>query len=204
VIAAQAKLLERAGAAAASVAALRAQVERARRFVDDLLRYGQPRPLDIRDAEVAAIVDAAVQSVRQAMGDAAPAIAVSVAPGLRLEADRAALVDVLVALVHNAAIAAGERPGASVRVTAGAAGGDVEIAVEDDGPGVPPELADTLFAPFVTGRGRDQRHPGTGLGLAIARRVIERHGGSLRHERPAGGGARFVIRFAGGGSVVGS
>ena len=203
VIAAQAKLLERAGAPAASVASLRAQVERARRFVDDLLRYGQPRPLDVRDVEVAAIVDAAVSSVRGAMADAAP-ITVSVAPGLRIEADRAALVDVLVALVHTAAIAAGERPGASVRVTASADGGDVELAVEDDGPGVPPELAATLFAPFVTGRGRDHRHPGTGLGLAIARRVIERHGGSLTHERPAGGGARFVIRSGRGGSVAGS
>jgi signal transduction histidine kinase len=202
VIAAQAKLLERAGAPASSVASLRAQVERARRFVDDLLRYGQPRPLELRDAEVAAIVDAAVQSVRQAVPDAAP-ITVEVEPGLRIEADRAALGDVLVALVHNAAIAAGDRAGASVRVRASRTDGAVAIAIEDDGPGVPPELEDTLFAPFVTGRGRDHRHPGTGLGLAIARRVMERHGGSLRHERPVGGGARFVIRFGDGGARVG-
>jgi len=202
VIAAQAKLLERAGAPAASVAALRAQVERARRFVDDLLRYGQPRPLDLRDVEVGAVAHAAVQAVRQAMGESAPPVALDVDASLHIEADRAALGDVLVALVQNAAIAAGDRPGASVRVTAGRDAAGVTIAVEDDGPGVPPELAATLFEPFVTGRGRDHRHPGTGLGLAIARRVIERHGGQLGHERPAGGGARFVIRFARGGTGV--
>jgi signal transduction histidine kinase len=58
---------------------------------------------------------------------------------------------------------------------------------------VPREIEDRLFQPFVTGRGRDHRHPGTGLGLAIAQRWIARHGGSLRHERPAEGGARFVV-----------
>ncbi|HEY0193306.1 MAG TPA: ATP-binding protein, partial [Kofleriaceae bacterium] len=70
------------------------------------------------------------------------------------------------------------------------------------GPGVPAELADRLFQPFVTGRGRDHAHPGTGLGLATARGIAERHGGSLRHEPPRGpagqGGARFVLRLPGG------
>jgi signal transduction histidine kinase len=47
----------------------------------------------------------------------------------------------------------------------------------------------------VTGRGRDATHPGTGLGLAIAARWVERHGGSIHHERPASGGARFVVRW---------
>jgi signal transduction histidine kinase len=82
-----------------------------------------------------------------------------------------------------------------VRVTARAAPGAVEVIVEDDGPGVPREIEATLFQPFVTGRGRDAKHPGTGLGLAIAARWVERHGGSIRHERPEGGGARFVVRW---------
>jgi len=201
VIAAHAKLLERAGAPATSVAALRAQVQRAGRFVDDLLRYGQPRPLDLRDVEVRPLLDAAATAVRQAMGDGAPPIAIDADAELRVEADRAAIIDVLIALVHNAAIAVEGRDGAAVRVAARAGEGRaVLVSVEDDGPGVPPELEATLFAPFVTGRGRDHKHPGTGLGLAIARRIVERHGGRLDHERPAGGGARFVIRLPGGGS----
>jgi signal transduction histidine kinase len=122
-------------------------------------------------------------------------IDVAVEPGTRAVADRAALVDVLVNLIGNAAIAVAGRG----RIAITAAGTrDLELAVIDDGPGVPPELAARLFQPFVTGRGRDHAHPGTGLGLATARGIVERHGGTLRHEPVAEGGARFVVRLPGG------
>src|SRR6185436_11567446 len=102
--------------------------------------------------------------------------------------------DVATVLANNAAIALDGREGA-VRISAAREGAAVVLRVEDDGPGVPKEIEATLFQPFVTGRGRDARHPGTGLGLAIAARWVERHGGSLRHERRAEGGARFVTRW---------
>jgi signal transduction histidine kinase len=198
IIAAQAKLLERAGADPESVAALRAQVDRARHFLDDLLRYGKPRPLDIAEVPLGPTLESAVAGVRAQLGD-----------GARLDvdcrvasvaADRGAVVDVVTALVHNAAVATAERAGGQVQVRAEADGDAVLIAVEDNGPGVPPEIEGTLFQPFVSGRGRDARHPGTGLGLAIARGWVERHGGRLWHERRAGGGARFVVRWPRGGA----
>jgi len=66
--------------------------------------------------------------------------------------------------------------------------------VEDDGPGVPPELAPTLFERFVRGAG--DRGGSFGLGLAIVRAVAESHGGSVTLERVAqGSGARFVVRL---------
>jgi signal transduction histidine kinase len=60
---------------------------------------------------------------------------------------------------------------------------------------VPAEIEAMLFQPFVTGRGRDAKHPGTGLGLAVAARWLERHGGTLCYERAPGGGARFEARW---------
>jgi signal transduction histidine kinase len=190
VIAAHAKLLERAGAPAASLEAVRAQVRRASRFVDDLLAYGKPRPLVLRELEVRAVIEEAVTAVRAIHPGVA--IAIAVAPGAHAVADRAALVDVLVNLIGNAAIAVAEHG----KVTVSASGApDLVIAVTDDGPGVPPALVTRLFQPFVTGRGRDHAHPGTGLGLATARGIVERHGGTLRHERVEEGGARFVIRL---------
>lgn len=62
------------------------------------------------------------------------------------------------------------------------------ITVADEGPGVPPEIRDRLFEPFVT-RGKKS---GTGLGLAVARRFVEDHGGTLEL-LPEGPGARFRI-----------
>jgi len=120
-------------------------------------------------------------------------IAIEVAAALHVAADRAALIDVLVNLIGNAVIAVAAR--GTVRVTATAETGWAVLAVSDDGPGVPAELAGRLFQPFVTGRGRDHAHPGTGLGLAVARGIVERHRGSLHHEPVVGGGARFVVRL---------
>jgi signal transduction histidine kinase len=194
IIAAQAKLLERAGADAESVAALRGQVERARRFLDDLLRYGRPRPLDVSEVELAAALESAVAGVRAQLGDEPITFAVACSVPA-VEADRAAIVDAVTVLVHNAAIAVADRPDGRVRVDAALADDDVVISVADNGAGVPREIEATLFQPFVSGRGRDARHSGTGLGLTIARRIVERHGGKLVHQRPAEGGARFVIRL---------
>jgi two-component system, NtrC family, nitrogen regulation sensor histidine kinase NtrY len=64
-----------------------------------------------------------------------------------------------------------------------------EVRVIDHGPGVPEEIRERLFDPYVTG-GKDG---GTGLGLALVRQTIEAHGGGVRHEVTPGGGATFVV-----------
>jgi two-component system OmpR family sensor kinase len=91
-------------------------------------------------------------------------------------------------------------PGTAIRVsTATRADGNVELVVEDDGPGVPPELAGDLFERFVRGAG--DRGGSFGLGLAIVQAVAVSHGGSVKldtgsRERPASTrGARFVVRL---------
>ncbi|WP_438016348.1 HAMP domain-containing sensor histidine kinase [Sorangium sp. So ce315] len=198
VIAAQAKLLERQGARPETVASLRAQVDRARRFLDDLLRYSRPRPLEVSEVDVLSTLRLAATHVRQIVGEGAPPIEIApVASGpLFIEADRGAFLDAATALLQNAAIALDGSAEGRIRVdVARAEGGFVVVRIEDNGPGVPEEIEARLFQPFVTGRGRDAKHPGTGLGLAVAARWLERHGGALRYERAPGGGARFEARW---------
>lgn len=62
------------------------------------------------------------------------------------------------------------------------------IAVRDHGPGIPEGQAERIFEPFVTTRTR-----GTGLGLSIARRIVERHGGTVTAANHSLGGAIFRV-----------
>jgi signal transduction histidine kinase len=85
-------------------------------------------------------------------------------------------------------------PGTQIRVSTSSGAEQATLTVEDDGPGVPPELAPTLFERFVRGAG--DRGGSFGLGLAIVKAVAETHGGSVTLQTPESGrGARFVVRL---------
>ena len=65
----------------------------------------------------------------------------------------------------------------------------MELAVADNGPGIPPALMPRLFEPFVTTKAN-----GMGMGLAICRSIAEAHGGQLTADAPSGAGLRVVSR----------
>jgi signal transduction histidine kinase len=76
-------------------------------------------------------------------------------------------------------------------VASGEVSGEVcQIVVSDDGAGIPTDLIDHIFEPFVTSKAR-----GTGLGLAISRRIVEAHGGRLTVANRTTGGAEFVMQL---------
>jgi two-component system, OmpR family, sensor kinase len=90
-------------------------------------------------------------------------------------------------------------PGTHIVARTGVSEGVPTLVVQDDGPGIPPELQRRVFDRFVRG-GRDGGR-GTGLGLAIVRAVAESHGaevslGPLHDDLHDAPGTRFVIRFA--------
>jgi len=93
---------------------------------------------------------------------------------------------VLSNLIDNALCAMDER--GRVRIEIDEVGGAVEVAIEDSGPGIPREVADRLFEPFVS-----RRQGGTGIGLSVSGRLVRRWGGDLRLASSRDGGARLVI-----------
>jgi signal transduction histidine kinase len=105
--------------------------------------------------------------------------------GLETLLQRSRIERVLFNLITNALEAMPQS--GKIRIAATKANNRVLIAVEDTGPGVPREIRDRLFEPFVTA-GKDQ---GLGLGLALSRQTVIDHGGDMWYE-PAQG-ARFVI-----------
>jgi signal transduction histidine kinase len=93
---------------------------------------------------------------------------------------------VLENLVRNATAATG--PGGTVRLRSRTTDAGLRLVVEDTGPGIPEEVRDTLFEPFVT-YGKKE---GTGLGLAIVKAFTERQGGTVRFETSPAGTSFFL------------
>jgi len=83
--------------------------------------------------------------------------------------------------------------GGAIRVTAEMDGDSVIAHVEDNGPGIAPEVRAQLFQPFVSVGKRN----GLGLGLALSRQTVIEHGGDMWLEPAPGGGARFSFRLPG-------
>jgi two-component system sensor histidine kinase ChvG len=96
-------------------------------------------------------------------------------------------------------------PGGSVRITCRRLKNEVEIVVDDDGPGIRPEALDKIFERFYTDRPHQGFGQNSGLGLSITKQIIEAHGGTIRVENrhsvataghePRLLGARFVVRL---------
>ena len=117
-------------------------------------------------------------------------------PRGRLLADGDRLAQVLRNLIQNAI--EHTRADGLVRVTASARAGRVRVAVDDDGPGIPPGERARIFDRFHrTDFSRSRRGGGSGLGLAIARAIVEAHGGGIWAEAAPEGGARIVFELPG-------
>lgn len=106
-----------------------------------------------------------------------------------LRVDGLLLEQVFVNLLENAARYAG--PGGEVRIAARVVDRDLEVVVEDRGPGVPAGEEEAIFEKFA--RGGNAAGGGVGLGLAICRGIVTAHGGRIRAERREGGGLRMII-----------
>jgi two-component system sensor histidine kinase HydH len=150
---------------------------RIERIITDLLDFVREGELNRVPADLAALVRLSVQDVvpsERLTLDLPETLAVP------LNADQ--VRQVLENLARNA-VQAGE---GAIEISARAQGSEAVVTVRDHGPGIPAGQEERIFEPFVTTRTR-----GTGLGLAIARRIVERHGGSLVAGTHPAGGAVF-------------
>ncbi len=111
-----------------------------------------------------------------------------------LDADRDQLNQVVLNLVENARDAISKKSSGKIIVSTkmGDANDRAMLVVEDNGPGVPPDLKDKVFAPYFTTK---HAKGGTGLGLAIVHRIVSDHGGRIIVADVKGGGARFSIEL---------
>ncbi len=165
------------------LSAVGAEAEHVARVTGDFLFFARPERLDVQETNVGALMEEmAAEQARLT-----PSIAVGVEGTFGTAAIDAALFRrAVVNLLRNACEAAGGR----VVLRGEPAGEDsLQVAVEDDGPGVPPDVLPKLFTPFFS-----TKEAGTGLGLALVAKIAVLHQGKVTVGRSARlGGARFVL-----------
>lgn len=110
--------------------------------------------------------------------------------GMKVTADANQLTLVLTNLIKNAREATEGTPDAYIHIVASEADGSPYIAVSDNGPGIPDEMAEEVFLPFYT-----TKQSGTGIGLCLSRQIMRLHGGDLKLNKHLGGGATFMVVF---------
>jgi len=112
---------------------------------------------------------------------------------LNVLANEGQLRQLILNLVINALEATAPKIG-HVHVAISRAGGEVELAIADNGRGMMPDMLEKIFEPFFTDK-RGQR-PGTGLGLSVVHAIVQDHGGTIEaHSDGLGAGSRFVVRL---------
>ena len=168
---------------------------RMRRLVADLLllaRADAGRTVRVECVSLGDVVHEAAAEVAPLAVD--HELHLDVDPDARIEGAADDLHRLVLNLLENALFHT--PPGTAVRAGTAHEGGGLLLWVEDDGPGIAPELRGRVFERFVRGAGdRAAGRAGSGLGLSIVQAVAERHGGRVRMTESASGGARFEVRL---------
>jgi len=167
------------------------EIQRLDEVASGVLSLGRPQPLEPKPCSVHELLEEAVDVVGAQLIEQGVIVEKSFAADRDVaDVDAEAVKAAFLNLFLNAAEAM--RNGGALRIsTRVEAGRDrLEITVADDGPGIPPEMQEQLFQPFVS-----TKSGGTGLGLPLARRTFQEHGGTLilSREPSTGSGAEFVI-----------
>jgi signal transduction histidine kinase len=161
--------------------------------VNRLLWFARPRPTERREA----VLDDLAADVLRLMGPDLERKQVRLEAALgagreTAQVDPRQIKELLLNLVVNSLEAV--RDGGTIRVATARVGSpaSLEIAVEDDGHGIPAELLGRVCRPYFTTKAR-----GSGLGLAICRRIVENHGGTMDIGSEPGTGTRVTVRLPG-------
>lgn len=159
------------------------------RVLTDFLAFASPRPPETSPFPIANVVHDVVSLLRSDAADRGVTLEAKVAESPVALGDADQVTQILLNLVRNGVEATPD--GGRVEVTVSMPSGDtVAVDVRDSGPGVPPELASSIFDPYVT-----SKEEGTGLGLSIAALLASRQGGWVRHRASPTGGAVFELRL---------
>jgi PAS domain S-box-containing protein len=176
------------------------QVGQLSRLVDDLLdvsRIAQGKvELRTERAELAAVVNDAVEAIRPLVAQRGHQLTVELPPGpVLLEVDSGRITQVLLNLLNNAVKYTND--GGRIWLRAETIAGELLVHVEDNGVGIPAELLPRVFEMFRQGdHSAERAQGGLGIGLTLVQRLVAMHGGFVEaHSEGPGQGSEFIVRL---------
>lgn len=167
----------------AAVEVLRDETARLERMAREFSEFGRLPEGPEAPVDIAELVDGVLAGVP---ADECP-VARNVEPGLTVRGHYEPLRRAVENLVRNAVAFTDDR---GIRISAQRTAQTVAITVRDHGPGVPDDMKERIFEPYVT-----TRSGGTGLGLALVRQTVLAHEGTVTVTNADGGGALFTVRL---------
>jgi len=172
---------------------MQAAARRMQTLIQDLLAYSRvgTRAEPFVPVDLARVAGEVIADLQASIDESGGRVEVGPLPPVR--ADAMQMRQLLQNLIGNALKFHREGVPPLVRLTgAEAAGGTVELRVEDNGIGFDPRYRDRIFTPFERLHARTA-YEGTGMGLAICRKIVHRHGGEIGTESAPGEGAAFIV-----------
>jgi signal transduction histidine kinase len=179
-----------------------ASVARVQRIVDGLLEFARAgaRPDPRARADVREVTLDVATELRPAADEAFIELLVDPPPPCGVSASPGVLTSLLSNLLRNAIKYMGDSPVRRVQLSIEENADRVHFEVSDTGPGLPAELGEHVFEPYV--RGRHSKQPGIGLGLATVRKMVEAHGGRIGVDSRPGRGTRFWFELPRASHIV--
>lgn len=172
----------------AYVQGIRAETESLSQVVTNFLSFARPAELVLTRVELRGILERAADEIRADARAAGGDVTIRGDYGV-IDGDEVLLRQAFSNLLRNALEACAGAPGGpSIVVESDIDGGQTRIAVNDNGPGIPPDLRERVFQPFFT-----SKRSGTGLGLALVQKIIVFHNGRVAAGASESGGASVQI-----------
>jgi two-component system, NtrC family, sensor kinase len=176
---------------------IRQEAERAATIVKNLLSFARSQEGERRVQPIKPILESTLALLRNQLMAHQVEATLETEPDLpELEVNANQIKQVFVNLINNAAqaIASDKRSG-RIWITAKRWLDGVAVAVADNGPGIPEEMAQHVFEPFFTTKKEGE---GTGLGLSICQGIVKEHGGRMTLDARPGAGVTFTVELPGG------
>ena len=171
---------------------IESETRRCNEIIGNLMQFSRQEKGEFEDININSVVEKSVDIVDHQLGLKNVHISKSLGEDIpQIIGNANQLQQVLMNLAINAQQAM-EPGGGKVDVETSCDSEYVYIAVSDNGPGIPEDVADKIFEPFYTTKKAGE---GTGLGLSVTYGIIHDHKGDIRVEKSDSGGARFVIQL---------